>query len=124
MFGDGNCFTDVMTSRVDVKQSAMLQASSAPAILFLGDVALGLIEKLESLMKASAPRHVRIDGDMFIGIFVIVDGRFLDYVDGVIDFVHGVPFLGVKSAAIGTLEVSAGVAEVGKRVQVGGMILS
>jgi hypothetical protein len=67
-------------------------------------------------MQTSAPGHVRVDGDVFIGIFVIVDGRLLDYVDGVVDFVNGMPSLGAKSATIGTLEMRASVAKVGKGV--------
>jgi hypothetical protein len=44
--GDGDGFFDVVMGRVDVKQSAMLQASSATASFLLGNIAMGLVEKL------------------------------------------------------------------------------
>jgi len=124
MLDDGDSFFDVMMSLVDVKQSAMLQAARAGTIFFFGNVTVSLVEKLESLVKTTVPGHVCIDGYVIVDIFVVINGSLLDFVDGVVDFVNGVLFLSAKSSTIGTLlEVSASIAQIGKRVKIRGMLL-
>jgi hypothetical protein len=59
---------------------------------------------------------------MIVQILSVIDGSFLDFVDGVIDFVDGFLFLFLEFPAIGALQMSARVAKIGERMQIRRML--
>lgn len=118
-FGDGQGFINVMVRPVDVLEHASLEAAGFGIVFFLGDIVMGLIEEVTGLVQVTAPGQVRIDRFVLLDIFAVVDGRFLNSIDGVVDFFDGLTLFGVNRSAIGAmLEMGPGVAQVGESVEV------
>jgi len=72
-----------------------------------------LIEQFQGAMQAAGPRETGVHRRMIVQILAVVDARLLDFGDGVVDFMDGLLFLVAQLAAIGTLQMGAGVAQIG-----------
>jgi len=121
-FGDGQGFVDVMMSAVDVLEHASLKAAGCRVVFLFGDIMMGLGQEVAGLMQVAAPGQMGIDWFVLVDIFAVVDGCFLDFVDGVINFFNGVLFFDVDGGAVGTmLQVRPGVAQIGQSMDVGRM---
>src|SRR5580700_7988113 len=59
---------------------------------------------------------------MIVQILAVVDGGFLNFVDGFIDFVNGLLFLFTQFASIGALQMGACVAEIRQSVKIRRML--
>src|SRR5271154_7447975 len=102
---------------------ASLQAPGFGIVFFLGHVAMSLVQKIAGLMQVSGPGDIGVNVNVIVDIFVVVDGSFLDFIDGVIDFLDGGLFFGVKSAVVGAfLQMGTSVSQVRKSMQVSGML--
>ncbi len=122
-FGDGQGFIDVVMGAVDVVEDAGLQATGGGIIFLVGYVLMSFAEQVAGLVQMAAPGEVRVDRFVLIDVLAVVDGGFLDFVDGFVDFLDGLMFFGVNGAAIGAIgEMSAGVPQIGKGVEIGGML--
>jgi hypothetical protein len=118
-FGDGQGFINMMVRPVDVLEHAGLEAAGFGIVFFLSDIVMGLIEEVTGLVQVTAPRQVSIDRFVLLDILAVVDGRFLNFIDGVVDFFDGLTLFGVNRAAVGAmLEMGPGVAQVGESVDV------
>jgi hypothetical protein len=117
-----NGFFDVVMGFVDVHDGSRLKALGEPVVLFLGDVAMGFVDQLESAMKATGPIHVGIDRRMIVDVLAVVDGSFLNLVDGFIDFADGQGLVLAECAAVRVLEMRSGVTQVLQGVEIGRMI--
>ena len=118
-FGDGQGFINVTVRPVDVLQHASLEAAGFGIVFFLGDIVMGLIEEVTGLVQVTAPGQVSVDRFVLLDIFAVVDGRFLNFIDGVVDFFDGLTLFGVNRSAVGAmLQMGPGVAQVGESVDV------
>jgi len=122
LLDDLNGFLDVVVSPVNVIQGALLEALRKCIVFLPRDVIMGLADKLERLVQASAPVEVDVDGGMVVDVFAIVDRSALDFSNGFVDLMNGLFFLIVQFAATRALQVGARVTKIGKRVQIGRMI--
>jgi hypothetical protein len=105
-----NGLFDVMMGPVDVFEGAPLQALRERVVLLLSNVPMGLVDQLEGAVKAAGPIHSGIDRRMMVEVLAVVDGSLLDFVDGLVDFVNGFPFLLAEFPAIRALQMRSGVA--------------
>jgi hypothetical protein len=89
---DADALVHVVNGAVDVAESALLQALGELVVFFLGDVAMGFLEKFLGAMQAAGIVEAGIDRRMVVQVFAIIDGRFLDFRDGVVNGVDGFLF--------------------------------
>jgi len=108
-----NGFFDVAMGLVNVQNRTLLEALCEAVVLFLANVAMRLIEQFQGAMQAAGPRETGVHRRMIVQILAVVDARLLDFGDGVVDFMDGLLFLVAQLAAIGTLQMGAGVAQIG-----------
>jgi hypothetical protein len=114
---------DDVVRAVNVLEGAMTQAVREDVVLFLGEVAMGFIEKFQGAMIAAGATEVRVDGRMVIQILAVVNGSALDFGDGLVDLDDGVFFFAVHMAGVSLVcEMGPRVAKVGERVEVSGMM--
>jgi hypothetical protein len=107
---------------VDVAEGAIAQTAHRWIIFFAGDIVVRLVEQFQGAVIAASAIYVRIDRRVIIQILAIVNRSVLDLCDGFVDFFDGVIFFPIHAAGpCSTLQVSAGVAQVGEGVQVGRM---
>lgn len=107
---------------VDVVDCAIAQAAHRRIVFFAGDIIVRLVEQFQGTVIAASASHVRIDRRMVVQTLAIVNRSVLDLFDGFVDLGDGVIFFSIHAAGPGSaLEMSAGVAQVGERVQVGRM---
>jgi hypothetical protein len=66
--------------------------------------------------------EMRVDRHVIRDVLAVHDGRLLDLADGLVDVVDGVHFLGNDRLGGRVLEVSARIAQICKRMQVGGVV--
>jgi hypothetical protein len=109
---------------IDMFECARLQTFGEAIVFFAGYVAVSFVEEFDGLVQAPGPVEMRVNGYMVVDIFSILDGGFLDFEDGGVDFFDGCAFLFFALAAAGTFEMGARVAKVGQGVQVRGMLAS
>jgi len=72
-------------------------------------------------VQTSFPRHVRVHRRVIGYVFSVVDGGAFDFTDGFINLMNRVRFLLAKRAAVGAFQMSPGVSQIGKSVQVMGV---
>jgi hypothetical protein len=122
-FGYGQSFIDVVMGAVDVFQDASLKAAGRGIVFFMGHVLMGLAQQVAGLVQVAAPGQVSVDRFVFVDVLTVVDGSLFDFVDGFVDFFDGLMLFDVNGAAVGTmLEMSAGVPQIRKSVEVSGML--
>jgi hypothetical protein len=118
-FGDGQGFVDVVVGTVDVLEYASLETAGFGIVFLLGYVMMGLVQEVAGLVQVSAPGQVRVDRFMLVDVFAVVDGSFLDFVDGMVDFFNGLTLFDVNRRAVGSmLEMGPGVAQIGEGVEI------
>ena len=110
---DFDGFLDVVMCFVDVLQGVLLQSLGEAVVFFLGDVVVGSVHQLERAVKAAGPIHADVDWWMIVDVFSIIDGGSFDFGNGIIDFVDCLFLLLAQLAAVGALQVGAGMAQVG-----------
>ncbi len=104
---------------VNVPESAIAQTAHGGIIFFAGDIVVRLVEQFQGAVIAASASHVRIDRRMVIQILAIIDRGALDFSDGFVDLLDGVIFFSIHTAGpCSTLQMGAGVAQVGKGMQV------
>jgi hypothetical protein len=107
---------------VDVFERAMTQSMGIAVIFFFFDIVTRRVEELEGSMIAASAGQVAVDLRMIVQVFAVINRSLLDLSDSPIDLCDGVIFLSIHAAGPPpTLQMSARVAEVGERVQVGRM---
>ena len=107
---------------VNVVDGAITQAVDGRIIFLAGNVVVRLVEQFQGAVKSAAVIHVRIDRRMVIQVFTIINGGVLDLADGFVDFFDGMLLFVIHVVGRRQLaQVGAGVAQVGKSMQVGGM---
>jgi hypothetical protein len=122
-FGYGQGFIDVMMGAVDVVEDASLEAAGIGIVFFMGYVLMGFAQEVAGLVQMAAPREMSVDRFVFVDILAVVDGSLLDFVDGLVNFLDGLMLFDVDGTAVGTmLEMSASVPQIGKSVEIGGML--
>jgi len=107
-----NRFLDVVVRLVDVFKCALLEALGEGIVFFLGNVIVGLVHEFERTVETAAPVEASVNREMIVEILAVVDGSFLDFVDGFIDFVYGLLFLITQFPAIRALKMGACVTEI------------
>ena len=105
-------FLDVAVGLVDVLEGALLETLCGGVVFFLRDVVVSFVEQFDGAAQAARPVHASIDRRVIVDIFSVVDGGFLDFGDGVVDFVDGLLFLLAQFPAVGALQMSAGLAQI------------
>jgi hypothetical protein len=104
---------------VDVVQRSVAKTAHGRVIFFPGNVIVSFIQKFHGAVKAAGAVHSGIDWGMIVQVLAVVNRCPLDFVDGFVDLVDGVLFFLVHvMGGRQVFEVGAGVAQVGKRVQV------
>jgi hypothetical protein len=103
---------------VDVPKSALLEALGEVVVLFAGDILVRFFEQFLGAVQAAGVVEAGVNRRMLIQIFAVVDRRFLDFVDGVIDGVDGFLFLMAKFATVVRFEMGASRTEIAERMQV------
>jgi hypothetical protein len=103
-------FLDVAVSLVDVLEGALLKTLGESVVFFLRDIVVSFVEQFDRAVQAAGPVHAGIDGRVIVDVFAVIDGGFLDFRDGVVDFVNGFLFLLAQFPAVGALQMSAGFA--------------
>jgi hypothetical protein len=112
---DAVCFIDVL-------ERAISQPAYGWIIFFAGDIVVRLVQQLQSAMKAPSAIHVGIHGRMIAQILTIINRSPFNFVNGSVDLGDGVLFFFVHVIGGGrVLQMSARMAKVGERVQVGRM---
>jgi hypothetical protein len=114
-------FDDVVRF-VDVLQRATTQSMGKVVTLSLQDVMMRLVKQLQGAMIPAFVSEVRIDRGVIVQILPIINRGLLDFADGFIDLCNGVIFFSIHAAGPSpTFQMSSGVAQIGKGVQVCGM---
>jgi hypothetical protein len=107
-----NGFLDVAVGLVDVFEGALLETLCEAVVFFLRDVAVSFVEQFDGAAQAARPVHASVNRRVIVDIFSVVDGGFLDFGDGVVDFVDGLLFLLAQFPAVGALQMSASLAQI------------
>jgi hypothetical protein len=113
-----NRFLNVVVSLIDVLQGSMLQTLREGIVLFLGHIAVSLLEQLGSAVETTGPIQMAVNRRVIVQILAIVDGGLLDFTDRGIDFPNCDGFFFSELTSIGTLQVGAGVTQIGQRVKI------
>jgi hypothetical protein len=100
-------FFNVVVSFVNVQERAFLQALGESVVFLFAYVVMRFVQQLQCAVQSAAPRHVRVNRRMIVEILAVVDGSFLNLVDGFVDFVNGFLFLFTKFAAVWPLQMRA-----------------
>jgi len=80
---------------------------------------MGLVQEVSSLMQVPTPGQVRVHRFVLVDILTVIDGSFLDFVDGVVDFFDRVLLFDVDGAAVRTvLEMGPSFPQIGERMDV------
>jgi hypothetical protein len=104
---------------VDVMKGAIPKTPHGRVIFFPGDVIVSFIQQLLRAVKAAGAPHLCVDRRMIVQILAVVNRSPLNFVDGFVDLVNGVLFFFVHvMGGSQVLQMSAGVPQIGKRVQV------
>jgi hypothetical protein len=104
---------------VDVMQGAIAQSSHRRIIFFARDVIVGPIQQFLRAVKATGAIHSCIDRRMIVQILSVIDRSSLDFVDGFVDLFNGVLlFLVHVMGGSQVFQVSAGMPQIGERVQI------
>jgi hypothetical protein len=119
---DGNRLVHVMMRAVNVHDYAIPQAACCWVIFRVLDIAMSLVQEFAGIMQASHPRPVSVHGGVVFDVLAVVNCSALDFVNGVVNFFNSGALFGVQSATIGALQVRPRIAQVGKGVQVSGML--
>jgi hypothetical protein len=107
---------------VDVVDGSIAQTAHGGIIFFAGNIIVRLVEQFQGAVIAASACDVGIDRRMVIQILAIVNRSVLDLSDSFVDLGDGVIFFSIHTAGPGSaLQMSAGVTQVGERVQVGRM---
>jgi hypothetical protein len=117
--GAAQRFTRAVHRRVDVGGRAMLQVPRVVVVLFLVDVVVRGLERLERVVQAAVIWLVGIARGMVLEVLAVVDRRFLDLVDRRIDVgdrLRLVP-LDVR-IAVTALQVPARLTQIGQRMKI------
>jgi hypothetical protein len=122
-FGDGQGFVDVVMRAVDVLEHTFLQAPRSGVVFLLLYIMVRAVQEIAGLVQMAAPGQVSVNGFVLVEVLAVVDGSFLDFTDGVVDFVNCGLFFGVESSAVGPmLEVGPSIAQVAEGVDVSRML--
>ena len=76
-------------------------------------ICLALSGLWQGAVQAAAPGHMGVHRRVIVQVFAVFDGGALDFRNSFVDFVDGFPLLFAQLAAIGTLQMGAGGAQVG-----------
>src|SRR5580704_5900014 len=118
---DADRFANFVAGLVDMFEGALLQTNGQLVVFFVLDILMSLVQEFHGAMQAAGPIETGVDGDVIVDVFAIFHGGFLDFVDGLIDLVNRFFFFVLQLTVIGTFEVSASSAKIGKGVQVSRM---
>jgi len=104
---------------VDVMKGTIPKPPHGRVIFFPGDVIVSFIEQFHRAVKAAGTVHSCVDWGMIVQILAVIDRSPLNFVDGFIDLVNGVLFFFVHvMGSSQVLQMSAGMPQIGKRVQI------
>jgi hypothetical protein len=110
---------DDAVSFIDVMNGAITQAAHRGIVFFPGDVVVSFIQQFLGAVEAAGAVHAGIDRRMIVQILAVINRSALDFFDGFIDFVDGVLFFFIHVMGGGKVcQVSAGMAQIGERVQI------
>ncbi len=103
-------------------QRPVTEAARLGYILGMGKIVMYLVEQTLCIVEAIGALQVCVNRRMIVDIFTVIDRCLLDFTDGAVDFIDSVLLMAVH-AAIGPemIEEAAGMAQVGKGMQVCGM---
>jgi hypothetical protein len=102
-----------------VAEGALLQALGKAVVFFFGDVAASFLKELLGAMQAAGVVEAGVYRRMIVQVFAIIDRGSLDFGNSVVDGVDGFLFFVAQFAAIMTFQMSASVAKISERVQIG-----
>lgn len=119
---DANALVDFMNSAIDMAESALLQALREGVVFLVGDILMGFFEELLGAMETASVVETGVDWWMIVQIFAILDGGFLNFVDGIIDSVNGFFFLVTELAAIVMFEMGASGAKIAEGMKISRML--
>ena len=80
-----------------------------------------VVQEFHGAVETAGPIQTGVNGDAIIDVLTILNGGLFDFVDGLIDLVNRFFFFVLQLTVIGTFEVSASSAKIGKSVQVSRM---
>jgi hypothetical protein len=117
---DVDALVDFVNGAINVAESALLQALRKAVVFLVSNILMSFFEELFGAMETASVIETGVDRRMIIQIFAIVDGGFLDFVDGIIDGVNG--FFVTEFATIMAFEMSASGAKIAESVKISGML--
>ena len=100
------------TRLVYVFQCARLRTHRGRIIFLARHVSMRAVNQLHRFVQTPAPRHMVVNGRMFIDVLAVVNGRLFDFIDRPVKFVPGVFFLPMQFTAIGTIQQRARIAQI------------
>jgi hypothetical protein len=104
---------------VDVMEGAIAQTAHGGIVFVVVDVAVRLIDQLQGAMITASASPALFDRRMVIQTLAIVNRSTLDLCNGFVDLVDGALLFFVNPVGRREpVQVSAGVAQIGERVQV------
>jgi hypothetical protein len=115
-------FVYMVVRAIDVRKHATLQTPRRGIVFFLGHVTMSLVQQFAGVMQTSGPGLVRVNVNVIVDVLAVIDGGLLDFIDGVVDIINCSALFGMQRSAIGALQKTSGVPQVGKSVQVSGML--
>ena len=108
-----------MAGFLDVPNHPLLQSHRVGLVFLARYIVLRLVEQLEGFHEAIVAAEVGVDRHVILNVLAVHDGRLLDLADGLVDMVDGVHFLGNHRFLGEVLEMSARIAQIRERMQVG-----
>jgi len=119
---DGDRFVHVSVGAIDVPDYSVAKSTRLGVILFFLEIVMSLVQKLAGIVQSSDPRVVRVNRRAVCNVLAVIHRGTLDFVNGMVDFFHGGALFSMQRASVGALQVCSRIPQVGKCVQVGGML--
>jgi hypothetical protein len=119
---DADALVDFVNGAINVAESALLQALRERVVFLVSDILMGFFEELLGAMETASVVETGVDRRMIVQIFAIVDGGFLNFVDGIIDGANGFFFFVTELAAIVTFEMGSSGAKIAEGVKISRML--
>jgi len=113
-----NRFLYLMVRIVNVSQRPLLQALRKLVVLFLRDILVCPVQKLQRMAQSPAPIQIGIHWRVIVYVFPVVNRRLLDLFDGGFDLMHSLILFVAQLASVVMLQISARRTQIRQCVQI------
>lgn len=120
---DADGFVDFVHGLVDVAEGPLLETLGEGVVFFASNILVGFVEKLPGAMEAAGVIEAGVHGRMIVEILAVINRGLLDFVDGGVDLLNGLPLFGAERTRVAMGEMRASGAQVGQSVEIGWMAI-